>query len=196
MSTTSRKSYYTEKALAVMKQDGLRLSLEEIAAKMGVTKKTIYNHFESKDELLKECILQISQELQSAFQDLDSKEQTAIDNLHQCFVKIDEIFVVLSPIFFYDIMHLSINQAMSEHFIGFELFKTKMTANLKQGIATGLYRADLDVELVSSYMTYSIVGFYINNIVKNNPSISKSYFTDIVEFNLRAMVSEKGRAML
>jgi len=53
MALTSRKKDYINKAISVFKQAGLRLSLEEVAGKMGITKKTIYNHFSSKDELLK-----------------------------------------------------------------------------------------------------------------------------------------------
>jgi len=196
MSINIRKKNYTSKAIAIFKQDGLRLSLEEVAGKMGMTKKTLYNHFSSKDELLKECIRYISYDFQEALSVLDSKEYPAIQNLRKGFMQINSLFTELSPMFFYDLMRLNPNQATSEHLIGSGLFKQKMEANLKLGIESGIYRSDLDVEFISHYLSYSIFGYYINTIINNNPLITKNYFGDIVEYNLRAIVSEKGKNLL
>ena len=50
--STDRKKQYIGKAIEILKQEGFRLSLDEMATKMGITKKTLYNNFSSKDELL------------------------------------------------------------------------------------------------------------------------------------------------
>ena len=47
----SRKDKYVSKAIDILKQEGFLLSLDEMAARMGVTKKTLYNNFSSKEEL-------------------------------------------------------------------------------------------------------------------------------------------------
>ncbi len=196
MSTNNRKNNYINKAISVLKQDGLRLSLEEIAGKMGITKKTVYNHFSSKDELLKECIQSLSTDFREAMSGLDDRNHSAIENMRNVFSRIDHLFMVLSPVFFYDLMRLNPNQAMSEHLVGSGLFQQKMEANLRQGINDGIYREDLDLGFIGRYMSYSIFGFYINNLINNHPFISRSYFEDIVEYNLRALVSEKGKQLL
>ena len=196
MSTNNRKNNYINKAISVLKQDGLRLSLEEIAGKMGITKKTVYNHFSSKDELLKECIQSISSDFREAMSGLDDRNHSAIENMRNVFSRIDHLFMVLSPVFFYDLMRLNPNQAMSEHLVGSGLLQQKMEANLRQGISDGIYREDLDLGFIGRYMSYSIFGFYINNLINSHPFISRSYFEDIVEYNLRALVSEKGKQLL
>ncbi len=196
MSSTSRKKKYTVRAISVFKQDGLRLALEEVAGKMGITKKTLYNHFSSKDELLKECILSISSDMQKAITGLDDTARTAIENLRISFFNLNLFFTELSPVFFYDIMRLNPNQATAEHFTGSELFRKKMEANLRQGINESNYRKDLDVEFISRYISYSVFGFYINSVINRNPHIPESYFEDITEYNLRAIVSEKGKQLL
>ncbi|NLA48722.1 MAG: TetR/AcrR family transcriptional regulator [Bacteroidales bacterium] len=196
MKSTYRRKNYTVKAISVFKQDGLRLSLEEVAGKMGITKKTLYNHFSSKDELLRECILSISSDMQKAIRGLDDTERTAIENLRISFFNLNLFFTELSPVFFHDIMRLNPNQATTEHFIGSELFREKMEANLRQGINEGNYRKDLDVEFISRYISYSVFGFYINSVINRNPHIPESYFEDITEYNLRAVVSEEGKQLL
>ncbi len=192
----NRKKKYIEKAIFVFKQDGLRLTLEEVAGRMGITKKTIYNYFSSKDELLSECIQSISADFQQALSGLDNTSKTAIENLQAVFFDINQFFTVLSPLFFYDIMRYNSGKAMSEHVIGSEIFQQKISANLTRGVIEGLYRAELDIELLSRYLSYSIFGFYINSIVNNNSFITKSYFEDMLDYNLRAIVSEKGKQLL
>ena len=91
-------------------------------------------------------------------------------------------------------MRLNPNQATSEHIIGSISLK-KMMANLKQGMQDGSYRHDLDVEFMSHYISYSVFGFYINSTINNN-TYSKTYFENIAEYNLRALVSEKGKQLL
>lgn len=196
MSIISRKKKYILKAISVFQQNGLRLSLEEVAAKMGITKKTLYNHFSSKDELLKECIQLISDDFQEAIAGLDDTNHNPIDNFRESFIQINFLFTELSPIFFYDIMKLNPDQAMSEHLAGSGLFQQKIKANLEQGIRQEIYRKDLDIDLVSEYMGYSIFGFYINSIINSSSFISRLYFEEIVDYNLRAIVSEKGKQLL
>lgn len=190
MDISNRKKTYINRAILVLKQDGLRLSLEEVANKMGITKKTIYNHFSSKDELLRECILSIASDFKEVFAGLDDENYSAVENLRRAFKRIDEFFMVLSPIFLHDLMRLNPNQAMAEHLIGAGFFQEKMQSNLRQGIRTGLYREDIDVDFIGHYMAYSIFGFYINSTINNKPYISKTYFQDIIEYNLLAMMSE------
>lgn len=63
MNTNSRKDKYVAKAISILKQEGFRLSLDEMATKMGITKKTLYNNFSSKEEPRSACTL--SQETSS-----------------------------------------------------------------------------------------------------------------------------------
>ncbi len=193
---SSKKEYYIEKALGVFRQDGLRLSLEEVAGKMGISKKTLYNHFASKEELLKECIRSVSSSLREALGGLDDPKRSAIENLREGFLRVNRFFTELSPVFFYDMMRLNPNQALLEHLAGSGSFQQKMEANLRQGIAQGLYRAELDAEVMGRYMSYSVFGFYINSLINHHPFLPKSYFADMAEYNLRALVSEKGKQQL
>ncbi|MBR8770024.1 TetR/AcrR family transcriptional regulator [Porphyromonas levii] len=196
MNVSNRKDKYIDKAIIVLKRDGLRLSLDEIATKIGVTKKTLYNHFSSKEELLKECIRSISSDFRYALSKLDDPHHSPIENMRCTFFSVTNLFMVVNPVFFSDLMRDNPNQAMLEHVVGSGFFKQKIEANLSKGIEDGIYREDLDIEFVGSYMSYSIFGFYINGIVNSNPLIPKTYFEDILEYHLRAITSDKGKKII
>ena len=64
--------------------------------------------------------------------------------------------------------------------------------NLRQGIAEGFYREDLDIEL-SSYFHAIIIGYSYNEILKHNPKISKKRMTDFyINVMVRLITNEKG----
>ena len=85
MNTNSRKDKYVAKAISILKQEGFRLSLDEMASKMGITKKTLYNNFSSKEELLKECVHAISGDFQRVLSILDDEEVSATESLTKYF---------------------------------------------------------------------------------------------------------------
>lgn len=188
-----RTEKYIAQAILILKQEGLRLSLEEMATKMGITKKTLYNHFSSKDELLTACIQSISKDFQEVLSSLDDKNHAAISNLQRCFSQLDRLFVMLSPIFFSDLMRNNPNQAILEHIMGSQYFKQKIQSNLQQGIEEGVYRSDLDLPFVCEYISYSIFGFYINAAINHKPVITDNYFAEILTYHLRALTTEKGK---
>ena len=54
--------------VALLRERGAQLSLEDVAEAIGVRRQTIYNHFGSKDALLREAILAIRDELVIPFE--------------------------------------------------------------------------------------------------------------------------------
>ena len=52
MPRVSSKDKYTVQVFELFKQYGLSLNMEQIAQNLGLTKKTLYNNFTSKQELI------------------------------------------------------------------------------------------------------------------------------------------------
>jgi AcrR family transcriptional regulator len=196
MSEKKRRDKYIDRAIAVMKQDGTRLTLEEIAAKMGITKKTLYNHFSSKDELLRESLRAISDDFRQALAVLDDPDHSAIEDLQISFDRVSDLLRAVSPVFFSDLLRMSRNQALLEHVVGSELFIKKMGANLRKGIDEGLYREEIDIDFFSHYIPYSIFGFYLRGLISNNPLIARDYFEEVLEYHLRAITTERGKELM
>lgn len=188
--STDRKKQYIGKAIEILKQEGFRLSLDEMATKMGITKKTLYNNFSSKDELLKECVQAISEDFKATLKDLDNPDISAEESVIRCFNQLDDLFTELNPIFFSDLMQSNPNQAMLGHIMGSNLFREKMANNLQQGIQEGVYRPDIDISFVCEYMAYSIFGFYIHSVTSSRLPYSEEYFANIIKYYLRALLKE------
>lgn len=196
MEVSKNRQKYVDKAIVVFKKEGLRLTLDEVADKMGITKKTLYNHFSSKDELLHECITCLIVELKTSMAVMTDENLDALTAMRKGFEALSVFFYALSPIFFYDMKKLYPDMASTEHTAGFGVFRQRVVENLQKGIKEQTYRSDLNVELVSQYFTFSIFGFFISKVVISTEYSAKDYFKTMLDYNLRALVSEKGKEFI
>jgi TetR/AcrR family transcriptional regulator, cholesterol catabolism regulator len=187
---------YISKALSVFRQEGLRMSLEELAEKMGITKKTLYNHFNSKEELLSECIHDVFADMRLKMMVLIDENSNAIECMYAGFREIKAFFMHQSPLFIKDLNKLYPEMVSVEHTSGYGMFREKIMLNFEKGIKEGLYIENMDTLLISQYFMYSIFGFYIQSVTTSNEFSAAGYFETILSYNLRALVTEKGRIEL
>lgn len=60
-----------------------KVSMDEIASEAGVTKKTVYTYFSSKEELLKYCIKEELQNMRKIIENVESKKLDFMETIHQ-----------------------------------------------------------------------------------------------------------------
>lgn len=196
MKGSKYRQKYIQRALAVFKKEGLRLSLDEVADKMGITKKTLYNHFSSKDELFYECVHSLIADLLKSMDIMSDPQLNAIQAMRRGFDELAAFFMTLSPIFFFDMKKMYPELASTEHSIGMGAFREKLIQNLDKGIKENTYRKDMDVQLLSEFFIFSVFGFFISNVINNSNYTSKTYFKTVLNYHLRALATEKGKELI
>lgn len=92
LSVNTRSRKYILKALQIFKQEGLRLSLDELAEKMAISKKTLYNHFDSKEELHSRCMQTLFDEMNQKAAALTTPSNNAIDCMREAFSGLNAVF--------------------------------------------------------------------------------------------------------
>lgn len=194
MNTKSKK--YISKALLIFKQEGLRLSLDELAEKMSISKKTLYNHFTSKEDLHAACMQGMFDEMNQHATVLTVPSKNAIVCMREAFEGLKTVFQQLSPLFIYDMQRLYPNMANTGHASDIDYFRNKIRENIEKGIKEGVYAPQLDVAFISHYIIQSVFGFYFNAVISQYDFSTSTYFETVLEFTLRGLVSEKGRLLL
>ena len=131
---------------------GIRsVSMDEIANHLGISKKTIYQYFKDKDALV-EGVINIEIEMH---QDEFSKYAAISENaIHEIFLTLDtveEMLKHMNPSVMFDLQKY--------HTTAFEKFRTHkntffydiIKANIERGKQEGLFRADIDVDVLTRY---------------------------------------------
>lgn len=125
------------------------VTMDDIAKQLGVSKKTIYQHFKDKNELINILIRDriVNQDLQMNKCIIES--ENAVQEVYFGMQDLDFFLETMNPILFYDLQKYH-----QEAWLNFMDFKEKeigrkVMDNLKRGIREGLYRQELDVEIIT-----------------------------------------------
>lgn len=126
-------------------------SMDEIANHLGISKKTIYQYFKDKDALV-EGVINIEIEMH---QDEFSKYAAISENaIHEIFLTLDtveEMLKHMNPSVMFDLQKY--------HSTAFEKFRTHKNtffyditkANIERGKQEGLFRSDIDADVLTRY---------------------------------------------
>ena len=137
-------------ATALFMRNGIKsVSMDDIAASMAMSKKTLYKWFANKDEMVYAVMAQHLDTTQRDCEQLQSQATSAIDELFRMMGWIRQQFSDVHPSIFYDMQkfHPATWQLWVQH--KQEYILNQITDNLRRGMAEGLYRADLDVEVLA-----------------------------------------------
>ena len=139
-------------------QFGIRsVSMDDIANHLGMSKKTLYQYFADKDELVEAVVDRHINEVEG---DCINCRKDAKDAVHEIFLTMEHIMEELNnmnPMLLYDLEKF--------HFKAYQRFKDYknkfllqiIRSNIEWGIKDELYRPDLNVDVLSKYRIESIM---------------------------------------
>lgn len=124
--------------------------MDDIAKDLGMSKKTIYQFYKEKDDLVNQlCAL----ELRKKAEDFTALHQESSDAIHEIIMISDHMRLMLesiNPVFFKDLQKF--HPAAYELYTEFrsDCAVKSVQQNIKKGKASGVYRADLDEEFAAN----------------------------------------------
>lgn len=168
------------------------VTMDDIAAELGMSKKTIYSHFSTKLKLVEATTFFVMDNVNQAICTICSGKLNPID----------EVFTIKSVI-----KNQLKNEKSSPHYQLqkyypkiFKQLKDKqfdsvnecVVENLKRGIEEGFYRKEINIELITRFYfsgNMSLTNNEIFPLTKYSMSALKDAF---LEYHIRAIATEKG----
>jgi AcrR family transcriptional regulator len=144
------KDYIISGADKLFCQYGFKsVTMDDIAKHLGVSKKTIYQNFKDKNELINILIRDriVNQDLQ--MDKCHAESENAVQELYFGMQDMDYFLATMNPMLFYDLQKY--HQEAWLKFIEFKEVEIgkKVSDNLQRGIAEGFYRSDINVDIVT-----------------------------------------------
>jgi TetR/AcrR family transcriptional regulator, cholesterol catabolism regulator len=139
-------------ALSLFFKYGIRhVTMDEIARDLGMSKKTIYQFYKEKDDLVNNLCDNELKDHQVSFTKISKIAKDPIHEIMLISAKMQEMLQHINPVFFIDLQKF-----YPQAFARFEKFKEEwayhhVLSNVKSGIEQGQYRSDLNVDFVSRY---------------------------------------------
>lgn len=117
---------------------------------LGVSKKTIYQHFPDKDELVTEMTkLNISRHFNQVEKYCGPASINAIAELFAVNNSVGEMIRSFNPIMFYDLQKYHPKAWLAFREFRNKYVLAKIVENMKRGIEEELYRSDLNINIIS-----------------------------------------------
>ncbi|TXK47456.1 TetR/AcrR family transcriptional regulator [Pontibacter qinzhouensis] len=125
------------------------VSMDDIAQHLAISKKTIYKWYSNKDEVVFAAVKGFLDKMGSDSECCLSNAGNAVAQLFDIMQTVRQLFVSIRPAVFHDLRkyHPRAWKLWQDHKCEFMLEKIK--ENLRQGIAEGLFRKDLDIEVIA-----------------------------------------------
>ncbi|MFT3979625.1 MAG: TetR/AcrR family transcriptional regulator [Ferruginibacter sp.] len=140
----------------VMKYGIRTVSMDDIAAAVGMSKKTLYQYYQDKDELVKAIVDSVLDDNRCQCGDCVEHADNAI---HEIFLTIEmmvEMFDEMNPSVVFELQkyHPNAYQSFVKH--KSEFIYVTIKSNLERGIREELYRPDINVEVLSRFRIESM----------------------------------------
>jgi AcrR family transcriptional regulator len=172
------------------------VTMDDIAQRMGISKKTIYLHFATKPELVEACTEYLFEKVSHGIDCICSLNKNAIEELFaiKAFMAQQLKNEAASPLYQLQKYFPSVFKCLRKK--QFEKMKSCVEGNIEKGIQLGLYRPNLNPDFISRI--YFVLGTGIKDIEVFPPEQfeNKALTDQFLEYHLRAIVTPAGLDLL
>jgi TetR/AcrR family transcriptional regulator, cholesterol catabolism regulator len=168
--------------------------MDNIARELGMSKKTLYDHFNNKADLLAKALQMVITEINSWYDELKQRELSAIDELLEISKRVNDEYDKFTPSNIFDLKKYY-PVVIMEHFEKEKKLTYKvLVENLQKGIAQGFYRSDLDVELIAMLYVQKIEALHSGGFWEDADVRFEKVFEIMFENHIRGIVNQSGLA--
>ena len=172
------------------------VTMDDLANEMGISKKTIYIHYQNKTELVEESTSYLFDTISKGIDHICSLDKNPIKELYEIkkFAMLHLKDEKSSPQYqlqkYYPKIHESIKQRQ------FEVMRECVLDNVKRGVSLGIYRENLNIDFVSRIYFSGVTSIKDHRLFPIETFPVTELMDNYLEYHLRGIVTPKGRKIL
>lgn len=166
--------------------------MDDIAKKLGISKKTIYTYYKTKTELVRASVLDVFNAISNGIDQICLVHNDSIEEMFEIkeFVLKNLKNEKSSPIYqlkkFYPKFHHELQKKQ------FDVMHDCVQQNLKSGIKSGYYRHNIDIDFISRIYFSGFTMIKDIELFPKGQHNMKELVTDYLDYHIRAIATEKG----
>lgn len=172
------------------------ITMDDLAHEMGISKKTIYAHFENKTKLVEACTMGLFEAISKGIDDICHLQKNPIEELYEIkkfamrHLKDEKASPQYQLQKYYPRIHNSLRMKQ------FELMQNCVVDNVKRGIEMGIYRPSLNVNFISRIYFTGVTSIKDHTLFPEDEFPKTQLMDDYLEYHLRGIVTPEGRKIL
>ena len=176
---------------------GIRsVSMDEISTQLGISKKTLYQHFQDKDELVDLVLKEQIVHMQAETEQTVKSSSNAVEEIFNTMDMMVKHSRNMHPMVLFDLQKY--------HFTSFQKFLAYkntfllniISNNLKKGVEEGFYRSDIKIDILAKFRLETLmIGFNMDAFPPEQYNVTEVSLV-IIENFLYGLATEKGFNMI
>ena len=178
-------------------QYGIRsLTMDDIARHLGISKKTLYQCFEDKAEMVELSMISHAEREAALVERIHSEAPNAIEEMFLIVQQVGQQLQDVHPSILFDL-----EKYYPKADRVFKDFKQKtirsvIERNMRDGMAQGLYRDNLNPRIISGMYVGRIDVFFDRELFPPNETNPMQVYIETMRYHIRGIASEKGISYL
>jgi len=191
------KERILQKSHELFMRYGIRsVSMDDIAAQLGMSKKTLYQFYTDKEELVDAVLSALLENNRTQCLADRQKAENAIHEVFQAFDMMQEMFTNMNPSIVFDLekYHPTVSKKLQQHKYVFMYQVIKQ--NLERGIKEEIYRPEINIDVLTRFRIESMMLAFNSEIFPNNRTQLVGIQEEILEHFLYGLSSPKGHKLI
>ncbi len=183
-----------ESAGQVFMRFGLKsVTMDDMARHLRVSKKTLYQFVKDKSDLIQKILERDCCLTENSIMGIVHKNLNAIDELMEISKFVVNELKEIHPSIFYDLEKYYPEAMVTMNELRHEFVSEVMASNLRRGMKEGLYRADLDVDIMTALWVTRLNILFEPNTFPVQQYRPLEVHEQMVLHHIYGIVSDKGR---
>lgn len=184
-----------EKTGALFLEFGVRnLNMDDISRSLGISKKTLYLYVKSKEDLIEKLFYYDEVKKDKEISRVISKDMNAIETLVQVSIMVYEEMSRFDAKLTFELKKYY--EPIFQQFLVRKqnLIFSQISRNIEKGITEGLYRSDINIELVAGLYVRNLVMMHNKDFCMLENITFEQLFEVMFENHIRAIATPEGIA--
>jgi TetR/AcrR family transcriptional regulator, cholesterol catabolism regulator len=172
------------------------ITMDDVARELGISKKTLYQYVTDKDDLVGKFVDNEIAIRQEEICNCFRSGLNAIEELFEISIYMNRIFRNQNPATEYDLKKYYPHHFQKTEKARKEGIYEYILLNLKKGIKEGLYREEMNTEIIAKLYLSRAENSHLNELFTKEEFPSLKTFIEILTYHVRGIATEKGIGVL
>lgn len=196
MEEKNHKERILQCAKDLFRRFGVRsVSMDDIAHHLGISKKTIYQYFSDKDDIIRQAMQKATGEEKEMLLKIREESVNAIEVMIRVHEHVRTIFSEAAAAQVYELQkyHATAWEIVNDFKHGF--LSDFIKQDLQAGIADGCFRADINVDIIARIRLEEVTMAASDQIFPRNKFNHREVSDTVLEHFILGIATEKGREL-
>lgn len=171
------------------------ITMDDVARRAGISKKTLYVHFANKEEVVKESVVQFSKDTGDCCMSMAGDSENSVEAMVKIMAYFDDMLKRINPMALFELQRFFPE--------AYRIFRSTIEErdvkiirdNITKGITEGLYREGINADLLARFWMETSLLVFQPNLMVNDRNTLKEVALEIDEHFMYGIMTASGQQL-